>query len=98
MDSEASEAMWNAWNYIPAYADLGIFTFLAIVILAYQNSIFSSSDAREKLKFWRAIVGTQAQIGILGLKPYLMIWICPRRSKWLEIPQNGESYKRRVER
>ena len=26
-------------------------------------------------------VGTKAQVGILGLGPYLVMWICPRRSK-----------------
>ena len=52
---------------------------------------------REKSKFWGAIVGTKAQVGILDLGPYLVMWIRPRRSKWLERPQNGGSRKGRVE-
>ena len=94
---------WNAWNHVLACADSGIFTFLTIVILAHQNSIFSSSDAREKLKFWGAIVGTRAHVGtrsqicILGFWPYLMIWMHLRRSKWLKRPQNGGLRTERVE-
>ena len=57
---------------------------------------FLFSDAREKLKFLGAIVGTKAQICILGLEPYLIMWMRPRRSKRLENPQNGESYKERM--
>ena len=38
------------------------------------------------------IVGTSAQICILGFKPYLIMWIRPRRSKQLDRPQNGESH------
>ena len=37
-------------------------------------------------------VGTRAQICILGLKPYLIMWIRPRRSKRLDRPQNGGSH------
>ena len=43
------------------------------------------------------IVGTKAQICILGLEPYLMMWIRPRMSKWLERPQKGGSRTKRVE-
>ena len=43
--------MMKCLNYVLACADLGIFTFLTIVIMVDQNYIFSSSDAREKLKF-----------------------------------------------
>ena len=42
-------------------------------------------------------MGTMAQIDILGLKPYLIIWICPRRSKRSNRPQNGRSHTRKVE-
>ena len=42
---------------------------------------FFSSDEREKLKFWGAIVGAGAQICTLVLKPYLLIWVRLRRSK-----------------
>ena len=41
-------------------------------------------------------VGTRAQICILGLGPYLMIWMRPRRSKWLKRFQNGGSRTKRV--
>ena len=34
----------------------------------------------------------RAQICILGLKPYLIMWIRPRRSKRLNRPQNGGSH------
>ena len=37
------------------------------------------------------IVGMRAQICILGLKPYLIMWIHPRRSKQLDRSQNGGS-------
>ena len=37
-------------------------------------------------------MGTRAQICILGLKPYLIMWIRPRRSKRLDRPQNGGSH------
>ena len=40
---------------------------------------------------------TMAQIDILGLKPYLMIWICPRRSKRSNRPQNGGLHTGKVE-
>ena len=52
---------------------------------------------KEKSKFWGAIMGTKAQVGILGLGSYLVMWIRPRRSKWLEMPHNGGSCKGRVE-
>ena len=42
-------------------------------------------------------MGTRAQICILDLGPYLMMWIRPRKSKLLEMPQNGGSRKKRVE-
>ena len=38
------------------------------------------------------IVGTRAQICILDLKPYLIMWIYPRRSKRLDRSQNGGSH------
>ena len=34
------------------------------------------------------IVGAKAQICTLGSKLYLLIWIRPRRNKWLKKPQN----------
>ena len=37
-------------------------------------------------------VGTRAPICILGLKPYLIMWIRSRRSKRLDRPQNGGSH------
>ena len=58
---------------------------------------FFSSGKRKKLKFWGAIVGTKAQICTLGLKPYLLMWIYPRRSKWLKKSQDRYSRKERVE-
>ena len=42
-------------------------------------------------------MGTRAQICILGLGPYSVMWICSRRDKRLERPQNGESRTERVE-
>ena len=42
---------------------------------------FFSSDKREKLKFWGAIVRAKAQICTSGLKPYLLMWIRLWRSK-----------------
>ena len=38
------------------------------------------------------IVGMSAQICILGPKPYLIMWICLRRNKQLDRPQNGGSH------
>ena len=38
-----------------------------------------------------------AQIYILGLKPYLVIWIHPRRSKRSNRPQNGGLHTGKVE-
>ena len=78
-------------------------TFLHVQIWIFLNNryfgrpkfYFYSLDVREKLKFWGAIVGTRTQIYILGLGPYLMMWICPRRSKWLERLHNGGSCKER---
>ena len=40
---------------------------------------------------------TKAQIYILGLKPYLIMWIRPRRSKRVNKPQNGGSHTEKVE-
>ena len=40
---------------------------------------------------------TRAQICILGLEPYLIMCIRPRRSKRLDRPQNGRSRTERVE-
>ena len=51
-----------------------------------------NANKKKNLKFWGAIVGTKAQICIMGLKPYLIIWICPRISKRLDRPQNGGSH------
>ena len=42
-------------------------------------------------------VGTRAQICILGLKPYLIMWIRLRRSKRLDKPQNEGSHTKKVE-
>ena len=88
---------WKAKKHVPTCANSEIFTFLTMVILAGQNPIFSPRVRGEKLKFWGAIVGTGAQICMLGLEPYLLIWIHPRRSKWLENPQDEESRKERME-
>ena len=38
-------------------------------------------------------VGTRSQICILGLRSYLITWICPRRSKRLDKPWNWGSHK-----
>ena len=40
-------------------------------------------------------MGTRAQISILSLKPYLIVWICPRRSKRLDRPQNRGSHTKK---
>ena len=40
---------------------------------------------------------TRAQIYILGLEPYLIMWMRPRRSKRLKKPPDGESRKERME-
>ena len=58
---------------------------------------FFSSDKREKLIFWGAIVGAKAWTLILGLKPYLLMGMRPRRSKWLGRSQNRWSHQERVE-
>ena len=42
-------------------------------------------------------VGTRAQIYILGLKPYLVTWIRPRRNKRLDRLQNRVSHTEKVE-
>ena len=42
-------------------------------------------------------MGMRAQICILGLNSYLIMWIHPRRSKRLDRPQNGGSRTKRVE-
>ena len=42
-------------------------------------------------------MGMRAQICILGLKRYLIMWICSRRSKRLDRPQNGGSRMEKVE-
>ena len=47
--------------------------------------------------FTNLCVRTRAQICTLGLGPYLMIWICPKRSKWLKKLQDGGSRTERVE-
>ena len=41
--------------------------------------------------------GTRAQIYILGLKPYLVTWILPRRNKRLDRLQNRVSHTEKVE-
>ena len=43
------------------------------------------------------IVGVMAQISVLSLKPYLVIWIRPRRSKRTNRPQNEGLHMRKVE-
>ena len=51
-----------------------------------------------KIKVLRGYCGDKGPSWyILGLKPYLMMWIRPRRGKWLEMLQNGGSRKGRVE-
>ena len=57
---------------------------------------FFSLDKKEKLKFWGAIVGEKAQICVLGPKPYLLMWIRPRRNKWLGEAQSVESHKEKM--
>ena len=42
-------------------------------------------------------MGAGAQICILGLEPYLLMWIRPRRSKRVNKPQNGGSHTEKVE-
>ena len=42
-------------------------------------------------------MGAKAWTFILGLKPYLLMGMCPRRSKWLERPQSEWPCKERVE-
>ena len=42
-------------------------------------------------------VGARAQICILSLKPYLIMWIHPRRSKRLDRPRNGGSHTEKME-
>ena len=42
-------------------------------------------------------VGTKAQICILGLEPYLIMWMCPRRNQRLKNPLDGKSRKERME-
>ena len=42
-------------------------------------------------------VGTRVQIYILGLKPYLVTWIRPRRNKRLDRLQNRVSHTEKVE-
>ena len=43
------------------------------------------------------IVGMSAQICILGPKPYLIMWIHPRKSKRVNRPQNKGSHTKKVE-
>ena len=47
---------------------------------------FFSLDKREKLKFWGVIVGAKARICTLSLKPYSLMGMRPRKSKWLGRP------------
>ena len=61
------------------------------------KTLFFHFYEREKSKFWGAIVRIKPQVGILGLGPYLVMWIRPRRSNWLERPQNGGSRNGRLE-
>ena len=42
-------------------------------------------------------MGAMAQISVLGLKPYLVIWIRPRKSKRSNWPQNEGLHTRKVE-
>ena len=42
-------------------------------------------------------MGAMAQISVLGLKPYLVIWIRSRRSKRSNRPQNEGLHTRKVE-
>ena len=70
---------------------------VTIILTNYQLSIqnkhkYTTSECDSMVS-----VGTKAQICILGLGPYLMIWIYLRWSKWLEMPQNRESRKENVE-
>ena len=43
--------------------------------------------------FQNITVGTRSQICILGLRSYLITWICPRRRKRSDKPWNGGSHK-----
>ena len=43
-------------------------------------------------------MGAMAQISVLGLKPYLVIWIRSRRSKRSNRPQNEGLHMRKVEK
>ena len=42
-------------------------------------------------------VGAMAQISVLGLKSYLVIWVHPRRNKQSNRPQNEGLHMRKVE-
>ena len=42
-------------------------------------------------------VGAMAQISVLGLKSYLVIWVRPRRNKQSNRPKNEGLHMRKVE-
>ena len=87
--SEASEAMvkWLKWHpYVRKCKCLYSFNHDYI---GKSKFYFFSSGKREKLKFWGASVGAKVWTFILGLKPYLLMGMRPRRSKWL-----GRSHNR----
>ena len=70
---------------------------VTIILTNYQLSIqnkhkYTTSECDSMVS-----VGTRAQIYILGLGPYLMMWIHSRWSKWLKMPHNGGSCKEKVE-
>ena len=71
---------------------------VTIILTNYQLSIQNKHKYTTSECDLMVSVGTRAQIYILGLGPYLIMWMCSRRSKWLEKPQNGEPRKERVER
>ena len=50
-----------------------------------------------KIKVLSGYWGDKGPVGILGLGPYLVMWIHLKRSKWLERPHNGGSHKGRLE-
>ena len=59
---------------------------ITLGIFNISKLYFLFSDTREKLKFRGAIVGTKSQICILGLRSYLITWICPKRRKRSDKP------------
>ena len=49
--------LWDDENDPFMHVSLNVFVILNVIIFTSQNYIFFSSDKREKLKFWGAIIG-----------------------------------------